>query len=37
MEVPNNCTECEFFKSCQTCYGSPACEYNKEIVQNQAK
>lgn len=35
MNVPNNCTECPYYKICDNaCYGSLNCKYREEIVAN---
>lgn len=31
--MPNNCTECEYSKTCKSYYGAKGCEYEKEIVE----
>ena len=31
MGVPNNCTECAFFKCCESYYGGAGCEFEKVI------
>lgn len=29
---PNNCTECEYSKTCKSYYGAKGCKHEKEIV-----
>lgn len=30
--IPNNCNECEYTKSCMSYYGGLGCNFNKEIA-----
>lgn len=30
--MPKNCTECKYYKTCQSFFGARGCQYEKEIT-----
>ena len=31
-KIPKNCTKCQYYKTCQSCFGAKGCKFEKEIV-----
>lgn len=30
---PQNCTKCQYYKTCRSCFGALGCKYVKEIAE----